>query len=296
MNIRLMMALCLVFGAAPALADQLELTGVVRDFKRGDRSGGHPDFETAHTVVGHGDYGHVTGLVTMSLSPDGKPVYNPIRPTNDTIASAASLAQWFRDDAEINASKAHTVVLDNGSTTPGGVYTFQTTAFFPVDKQLFGNQGLTHNYHFTYELHTRFTYQPGQYFRFRGDDDVWVYVNGVKVIDLGGVHEVVAGSLILFDGKAFVEKNHFATVSPVTLISSDLAAQLEAKWQAAGLGAVPTLLASGGKYIDLGLTDRQNCTLDFFFAERHTTQSNFRIDTSMQLEDVPIVTVSPAYD
>ena len=28
-------------------------------------------------------------------------------------------------------------------------------------------------------------------------------------------------------------------------------------------------------------------TLDLFFAERHTTQSNFRIDTSIKLENLP---------
>lgn len=280
-------SLALTFFAAPALADQIELTGVLRDFKRGDRAGGHPDFETAHTVVGHGDYGHVTGLVTMTLSDTGKPLYNPVRPSNDTISSAQSLAQWFTDVPGVNSHKSHTLVLSNNRSTPGGIYTYQNNDFFPLDNQLGGNEGLNHNYHFTYELHTRFTYVPGQAFTFIGDDDVWVYVNGFKVIDLGGVHGVVTGSVLLFDGKAFVEKNHFATRSPVCSISSTLAANLAAKWQAAGLGAIPAQLASGGKYIDLGLTDHQDCRLDFFFAERHTTKSEFRIDTSIQLVEAP---------
>ena len=43
----------------------------------------------------------------------------------------------------------------------------------------------------------------------------------------------------------------------------------------------------------LGLVDGSNYSLDVFFAERHTTQSQFRIDTSIalqpqQLQDVPV--------
>lgn len=280
-------SLALTFGASSALADQIELTGVLRDFKRGDRAGGHPDFETAHTVIGHGDYGHVPGLVAMTLSDAGKPLYNPVRPSNDTISSAQSLAQWFTDDAAVNARKSHTIILSNNKSTPGGIYTYQNNEFFPLDGQLMGNEGLNHNYHFTYELHTRFTYVPGQVFTFIGDDDVWVYVNGFKVIDLGGVHGAVTGSFVLFDGKAFVEKNHFAARSPVCSISSTLAANLAAKWQAAGLGPVPPQMAVNGKYIELALSDRQDCRLDFFFAERHTTKSEFRIDTSIRLVAAP---------
>ena len=61
--------------AAPAMADELSLTGVVRDFKRGDQTGGHPDFQTA-TKSGRPGYGHFKGLVTMFLNDDGKPIYN----------------------------------------------------------------------------------------------------------------------------------------------------------------------------------------------------------------------------
>jgi len=280
--------------AVPALADQLELTGVLRDFKRGDRGGGHLDFETAH-MSGRGGYGHVIGLVTPYLSDDLKPVYNPVRPAKDTIYSAHTLDQWYRDDDSLCLSKALVLTLDNSQDQAGGVYTYQSDSFFPLDGQLFGNQNFSHNYHFTFELHTSFSYAPGQYFTFIGDDDVWVYVNGQQVIDLGGVHPAVTGSVLLFDGKAFVEREDFATSARVHLVTSALAAEFAQKWQAAQLpGACP--ISYGDKYVDLGLDDSDACTLDFFFAERHTTESNFRIDTSIQLVEVQPTTVSALYD
>jgi fibro-slime domain-containing protein len=66
------------------------------------------------------------------------------------------------------------------------------------------------NYGFTFELHAKFTYKrgTGQNFRFQGDDDVWVYINGRLVIDLGGLHsaenaEVNLDNLDLTDGMTY---------------------------------------------------------------------------------------------
>ncbi len=288
------MAALLGLLAGPALADQITLTGVVRDFKRGDRSGGHLDFETAH-MSGRGGYGHVLGLVSPMLGADAKPVYNPVRPTKDTVYSAESFNQWFNDVPDVNMAAALELTLDNGQAEAGGVYTYQSNSFFPLDGKLFGNQDLNHNFHFTFELHTTFTYKPGQYFTFVGDDDVWVFINGVQVIDLGGVHPALTGSVLLFDGKAFVDKNHFAVGDIVKLVDTTMANQLATAWANAGLeGSCP--VQSGDKYVNLGLSDGDSCTLDFFFSERHTTQSNFRIDTSIELAEVAPTSVSPLYD
>ena len=290
---RLLTALAaLSFSASPLFADQLQLTGNVRDFKRGDQAGGHPDFETAGSM---NRFGHVLRMVTMSLGEDGKPVYNASRPSKDTMQSAASFNQWYRDTPGVNLSAPMTLTLSNGQDGPGGVYTFQSNAFWPIDNAMFGNQGLSHNFHFTFELHTKFTYVPGQSFTFIGDDDVWVFINGKRVIDLGGVHAAITGSVLLFDGKAFVENAHFAVGGMVQKVSTSMRNDLHAKWAAAGMpGTCP--IQTDRRYIDLEIQDGAPCTLDFFFAERHTVMANFRIDTSIFLEPLPTTTISPTYD
>ena len=42
------------------------------------------------------------------------------------------------------------------------IYTYSNSSYFPIDGMLLGNQGRPHNYHFTTEIHTVFTYQAGQ--------------------------------------------------------------------------------------------------------------------------------------
>jgi hypothetical protein len=48
----------------------------------------------------------------------------------------------------------------------------------------------------------------------------------------------------------------------------------------------------------MGLEDGESYTLDFFFAERHRTQSNFRIATNLLLETAgPVLpTMTMAFD
>lgn len=209
--------------AVAAQAATINLTGTVRDFYQN-----HPHMEG---VID----GLVTGLVETNLGGDK----NPVRSTKATGSMPGALNifdQWYNDVAGVNLAQNLVLTLDNTITSDPDVYTYTNSSFFPIDNQLFGNEGNSHNYHFTFELHTDFTYQGGETFSFTGDDDLWVFINDQLAVDLGGVHTGVSGSVALDT---------------------------------------------------LGLTVGQIYDFDLFFAERHTTESNFRIDTSIALNSVP---------
>jgi fibro-slime domain-containing protein len=156
------------------------LVGTLRDFHDT-----HPDFEKF--------VGDDRGVVSRDLGADFKPVYLPVG-SSATTTGAANFDQWYRDVPDVNMSLAYELMLTPGAN---GISTFDSAAFFPLDGKGFGNEGRDHNFHFTFELHTEFLYKGGEIFKFTGDDDVWVYVNGKLAIDLGGIHNAQTMSLDL---------------------------------------------------------------------------------------------------
>ena len=120
-------------------------------------------------------------------------------PPTFEIESTRSFNQWYNTISGVNLEiPAELPLTDDGT----GVYVYDSNAFFPLDNQGFMNTpGESHNYHFTTEAHVRFTYEAGQVFTFRGDDDLWIFVNGKLALDVGGLHQALEGT-IAFDAQA----------------------------------------------------------------------------------------------
>jgi len=147
-----------------------------------------------------------------------KPIYSGGTGTITTHGKAY-FDQWFNNDANNLRKDIEIELLDQDGD---GIYTYTNPEFFPIDNELFGNEGRQHNYHFTFEIHSKFTYEAGQTFSFTGDDDIWVFINNHLEIDLGGVHGAMTASVDLDDlgltpGKTysldifFAERHTFAS-------------------------------------------------------------------------------------
>lgn len=213
-------------------AGAVTLTGTIRDFCAPSTANCTQlsDFE--------GDIpGLVTGMVGSTLV-GGLPVAGANIVTGGS--TAANFAQWYVDTPGVNVPIAASITLNES----GGLYSYSNNSYFPIDGQGYGNQGRSHNYHFTLHLEGQLGFEDttagvDQSFTFTGDDDLWVFVNGQLVLDLGGVHGAES-----------------AFFSDETLKG-------------------------------LGLLAGQNYDLDIFFAERHTSESNFAITTNFFVRDVP---------
>ncbi len=177
-----------------AQAVAINLTGTIRDFcfvEITDICSDHPDFE-------QGIVGLETGIVESIIDSDRKPIYAQGDGTSSLTTNGETFFdQWYRDVPGVNTSTPFTITLDNTITPDPNVFTFIDPNFFPIDGELFGNQGLIHNFHYTYELHSEFIYTGGETFSFTGDDDLWVFINDELVIDLGGVHGPLSATVDL---------------------------------------------------------------------------------------------------
>jgi fibro-slime domain-containing protein len=170
-------------------ACQRELRAVVRDFRSGEKDGQpkHPDFEAKVAAD--------PGIVASRLGADLKPVY--AGGTTGTTTTKENFDQWYRDVDGINIRFDKVIPLTPDPARPG-FFVFDSDAFYPLaNDEGWGNQYLDHNQDFTTELHVSFPYKGGEVFTFRGDDDVFLFVNDRLVVDLGGVHDPLTGTVAM---------------------------------------------------------------------------------------------------
>ena len=190
--------------------------------------------------------------------------------------SAKDIYHWGASDAAVTTRFPFMPVSD-----AEGDYAGQTESYYFVDDGMrtyteeYGTyQG--RNYNYVMVSNGEFVYyaDEGLFFEFEGDDDVYLFINGELVLDIGGAHAITS---VRFDINDYVE------------------------WAGGVIEAYEGDNTQGYTEADyarakkLALTEGQVCSFDFYYMERHGYGANCRIVTNLHVTDPSLSVDKTAY-
>ena len=113
-----------------------------------------------------------------------------------------------------SSTNAINLQKDSGNKPHGSFFPFNTLGD-SIYKGIHEISGNSPDFHFGMTMSAKFI-QPkdgkingnNMVFEFSGDDDVWVYIDGVLVLDIGGIHNAASGSINFANGNVTVGNNN----------------------------------------------------------------------------------------
>lgn len=162
----------------------------------------------------------------------------------------------------------------NGAMSDGGF--FPLTSFEKAHSSNTNNVGDTLgsdevNHYFAMTVETDFVQpQSGKIndkdmvFEFSGDDDVWVFIDDVLVLDIGGIHGTVSGSINFATGQVYIDK----------VAKNEYTTTIKDMFEAAGV--------STEDFVGNTFDDFSTHTMKFYYMERGNQQSNCKLKFNLQ--------------
>ncbi len=191
------------------------------DFGSGGCSGAYNNYK--NNAKDSKGVSYMAGMVSETLGPNGVPVRSATFPEDCLLSD--HLDYWFLPvvigqdaggkyytnstcrDLDLELDKEGYWFGQKNSSSPEGGFFFlddfqylddaKTVPNIFYDADTKDKKGKQHNFGFTMKFQAKFEYVRGQKFEFKGDDDVWVFVNNRLVVDLGGQHSEVTGAVDL---------------------------------------------------------------------------------------------------
>jgi len=227
------------------------------------------------------NYNNAGVFTTGGTKVNGKDVYQnvqfPFVHGNDGYYEFDSTKNHVHVDK--NGGDNQKLTLDSGAQSAGGQGTF-----FPFNSD--GDSKA--DYHFGMNMSVPFymnengTDSSGKAIRFEfsGDDDVWVFINGKLVLDLGGIHDIMNGSIDFSTGKVeytYTGKNSNIPYAKQVNSDKSLTQQKEAQnTTLEKLGITKADLAKGENNLQIFYLERgagsSNCKIRFNLPQRDTLQ------------------------
>lgn len=169
-----------------------------------------------------------------------------------------------------------------------------TYGYFPFNEDSISKNAKTYDYGFGTKLEFQFKLNENgdvtsgcqnatdgkapTIFKFSGDDDVWVFIDGKLVLDLGGAHGQVQGAI------NFSSDLSGTAQYPSQVKGANVSATVGANsiWVSETKASAGT--AQSYNLADLHLQDGKKHTLTFYYMERGMWESNMMIQFNMSIE------------